>query len=97
MLRSPSGGIESTERGGDDVCCPLDRVIDSVRYRDEFLNVGIVALTIAKERNRTNATRIANMEIPNSINPEDVLVPVKGRGTNLSVCFEELMYLFPSP
>jgi hypothetical protein len=76
MLRSPFGGVESSDRSGDDVGCPLDSVVDSVRYRDEFLNVGIVALTIAKERNRTSATRIANMEIPNSINPEVVFVPL---------------------
>jgi hypothetical protein len=53
-------------------------------------------MIMVEKRNRTNVARIPKMEIPKIVNPEFVLVPVKGWKTYFPVCFEELMDLFPS-
>jgi hypothetical protein len=65
------------------------------------LNVGtglsptIVIKTRIEKRSRSEKIRIANMEIPNIINPEFVFIPVKGGRTNFLVDAEEFMNVFP--
>jgi hypothetical protein len=95
MLSSPIGRVEPSEAGGDKVCDRLDAFQGTTAVGEGLLSLSSVIKTRAEKRSRTRVTRIAKMEIPKTINPEFVFVPVKGTKSNLPVCFEELMNLFP--
>jgi hypothetical protein len=96
MLSSPDGGVEPAEGTDDDVCNPLG-CVKSVKVRsvEGTLDIGEVVKTITEKRSRVNVTSIAKMTILKTLNPEFVVVPIKGWRTNFPVCLEELMNLFP--
>jgi hypothetical protein len=95
MLSSPFGGCEATEGRGDDVGCPLDNVGESVIQVWRGPSLFIVIKTMIEKRSRRENIMIANMETMNTINPEFVLIPVKGRRSNFPFDLEELMNVFP--
>jgi hypothetical protein len=95
VLSSPFGGVKPAKGRGDDVGCSLNSVSESCVQEWRGPSLLIVIIMRIEKRSRREKIMIANTEIMNIINPEFVLIPVKGRGTNLPVDLEELIYMFP--
>jgi hypothetical protein len=95
VLSSPVGGVKPAEGRGDDVGRTLYGVGESLikNWRGPSL-LSVIIMTIEK-RSRSEKIMIANTETMNIINPEFVVIPVKGRGSNLPVDLEEFIDMFP--
>jgi hypothetical protein len=95
MLSPPLGRVKSSNGCGDDVGCLLDNVGESEIKVWRGPTPRMLKQMSIKERCRVDVFAISDMEKVNVVNPEFVLIPIKGGGTNLPVDSEELIYMFP--
>jgi hypothetical protein len=97
MLSSPVGTFEGADGSEDDVGNRLDAVVDSGITGEGVMVKPLVVEMTEKRKTITRVTvpSIPNMKMPSTINPEVVLVPVKGWRANFPVRSEEFMNLFP--
>jgi hypothetical protein len=95
VLCSPVGRVKPSERGRDDVGRTLYDVGELCGNIWRGDSLFTIIITMMEKRSRSENTRIANTEIPKVINPEFVLIPVKGWKTDFSVDLEELIDMFP--
>jgi hypothetical protein len=57
----------------------LGAVIETpVQFGDGLLNIGKASIAKTEKRSRMSATSIPKMEILKTLNPEFVIIPVKG-------------------
>jgi len=96
VLCSPFDRVKPTDCRDDDVGNPLDCVGSVVIVLEKRLSsLDPVNMTRIEKRSRREKLRIANVEIPKIINPEFVLIPVKGWGSDFSVNLVKFMNVFP--